>query len=130
MKSGESCLGLFKEVSGTVQNLVLENSYIENTSTSDSISGTGSVVGRLSGTLHTVKSSADVVLNGSAYAGGLVGDVIKEDAKIENSWFAGSVSGLGAHHSLLLGGVHEAGASATIKDCFAMEMQETTKIQV
>ena len=118
LKSNETGLGLFKEVRGTVQNLVLENSYIENTKTSDK-GATGSVVGRLTGTLHTVKSSADVVLNGSEYAGGLVGDITQAGATIENCWFDGSVSGKGSHHGTLLGGLHETGASATITDCLS-----------
>jgi len=118
LKSNEECLGLFKEVSGTVQNVVLENSYIENTMASGK-GATGSVVGRLSGTLHTVKSSADVVLNGSEYAGGLVGDITTAGAKIENSWFAGSVSGTGSHHGTLLGGLHETGAEGTIINCLS-----------
>jgi len=118
LKSGETCLGMFKEVSGTVQNLILDNSYIENTAKSGT-SATGSVVGRLTGTLSTVKSSADVVLNGSEYAGGLVGDITKAGAKVENSWFAGSVSGTGNHHGTLLGGVRTEGASATITNCLS-----------
>jgi len=118
LKSDETCLGLFKEVSGTVKNVVLENSYIESTLTSGK-NGIGSVVGRLAGTIQTVKSSADVVLNGSEYAGGLVGDVITAGAKIDNCWFAGSVSGLGSHHGTLLGGLHETGATATITNCLS-----------
>ncbi len=118
LKSSETCLGLFKEVSGTVQNLVLDNSYIESTAKSGT-GATGSVVGRLTGTLSTVKSSAVVVLNGSEYAGGLVGDITAEGGKIENSWFAGSVSGTGSHHGTVLGGVHNTGAAATITNCLS-----------
>ena len=118
LKSSETCLGMFRKVSGTVRNLILENSYIENTAKSG-ISATGSVVGRLIGTLSTVKSSAVVVLNGSEYAGGLVGDITTAGAKIENCWFAGSVSGTGSHHGTLLGGLHETGATGTITNCLS-----------
>jgi len=118
LKSNEARLGMFKEVSGTVQNLNIENSYIENTLTAGA-GATGSVIGRLTGTLSTVKSSAVVVLNGSEYAGGLVGDITKAGAKIENCWFAGSVSGTGSHHGTLLGGLHETGAEGTIINCLS-----------
>ncbi len=118
LKSGDECLGFFKQVSGTVQNLIIEDSYIENTKTSGT-GATGSVVGRLTGTLKSVKSSADVVLNGSEYAGGLVGDITAAGAKIENAWFAGSVSGTGAHHGTILGGTRNAGTTATIVNCLS-----------
>ena len=118
LKSGDECLGFFKQVSGTVQNLIIEDSYIENTKTSGT-GATGSVVGRLTGTLKTVKSSADVVLNGSEYAGGLVGDITAAGGKIENCWFAGSVSGTGAHHGTILGGTRNSGTTATIKNCLS-----------
>ena len=117
LKSNEAYMGLFQEVSGTVKNLVLENSCIISTIGSGD-NGTGSIAGKLSGTLHTVKSSADVVLNGSGYAGGLAGAVITSGATIDNCWFAGSVSGAGSHHGTLLGGTRNPG-SATIINCLS-----------
>ena len=73
--------GMFSKVSGTVRELIVENSYVENEMTT-SHGTTGSVVGELSGTLDTVKSSAYVVLNGSEYAGGLVGKLAGTEGKI------------------------------------------------
>ena len=118
VKSNDVGLGLFKQISGKVRNLVVENSYIESTLTAG-VGATGSVAGTLTGTLDTVKSSAIVVLNGSEYAGGLVGDITAKGGKITNSWFAGSVSGSGSHHGTLLGGVHNTGATAVVKNCLS-----------
>jgi len=117
--SGVAKTGLFSEVSGTVKNLILENSRIENTMASGE-GYTGSVIGRLTGTLDTVKSSAYVVLSGSQYAGGLVGLCAGSSTTvsyIKNSWFAGSISGTGERHGGLLGGMKDASSKANIEHC-------------
>jgi len=120
VKSNKSNIGLFKQVTGTVKNLILENSYIENTSTSGNTTGTGSIVGNLQGTVDTVKSSADVVLKGSSYAGGLVGDIAgTQQGTMSNCWFAGTVSGTGQHHGTLLGGVHYGSTKGYVKHCLS-----------
>lgn len=132
VKSDKPFVGLFGEVTGTVKRLILDNSYIEDTyaevAKNLEYGATGSVVGRLRGTLHTVKSNAIVVLGGSEYAGGLVGDIVgTTGGKIQNCWFAGSVSGKGSHHGTLLGGVRGAlvgsavstDSKGTIENCLS-----------
>ena len=108
---------IFSKVSGTVQKLIVENSYIENTGQGAS---TGSIVGELSGNLDTVKSSAYVVLNNSEYAGGLVGKISgTTGGKITNCWFAGRVSGAGGHHGTLLGGITSSNSKGYIEHCLS-----------
>jgi len=108
---------IFSKVTGTVQKLIVENSYIENTGKGAS---TGSIVGELSGNLDTVKSSAYVVLNGSEYAGGLVGKISgSTGGRITNCWFAGSVSGEGGHHGTLLGGITSSNSNGYIEHCLS-----------
>ena len=119
VKGNQAGLGLFKYVSGTVENLILDNSYIENTSTSGTCS-TGSIAGELAGTLSTIKSSAMVVLNGAEYAGGLAGRIVgSQGGTITNCWFAGSVTGTGANHGTLLGGVNTSSVSGYIDNCLS-----------
>lgn len=100
-----------------VKNFTLENSAIYGTKTS-STGSVGSVIGRLGGTLDTVKSSADVILSGCEYAGGLVGDITTTGATITNCWFSGNMGGTGSHHAQLLGGVRE-GGTAYVTHCLA-----------
>jgi len=91
--------GLFGTVSGTVQNLRLQNSYFNCTddepkdySRTAFLKATGSIAGSLSGTLDTVYSDA-VVKHTYAYAGGLVGTVYGEgNPLIKNCCFAGQIS--------------------------------------
>jgi hypothetical protein len=126
VSSASDRIGLFATTGADakIQNFTLENSYIKSTKTG-SVGAVGSIVGRLGGTLDTVKSSANVVLSGCEYAGGLVGDIHSTvGATMNNCWFAGSVSGTGSHHGQLLGGVRnvsgsDSKATCTISNCLA-----------
>lgn len=69
-----------------IQNLSLKNSYF--TSTKDRI---GSIAGRGAGILDTVYSDAIVVGNG-ANVGGIFGTDVDGGVKMNNCWFAGSVT--------------------------------------
>ena len=101
-------IGLFAMtgLDAVIQDFTLENSVIKSTKTSNT-GAVGSIVGRLLGTLDTVKSNANVQLAGSEYCGGLVGDVTADGgALITNCWFAGDIKGAGPHRGGILGGVH------------------------
>lgn len=91
LKTNERFAGLFAETDGTsvIKNLSLEDSYIETTA-----GDCGSIVGRGSGKMDTVKSSA-IIISSNARVGGLVGNVMADSFEINNCWFAGSVTATG-----------------------------------
>ena len=131
VSSASDRIGLFATTGAgaKIQNFTLENSIINSTKTS-STGSVGSIVGRLGGILDTVKSSADVVLAGSEYAGGLVGDINSTvGATITNCWFAGSVTGTGSHHGQLLGGVRKVLTSDTLNTCTVSHCLATGTIE-
>lgn len=116
-------VGLFATVSGTVKNLMLQNSYFncKDTSAASYESMTysasiGSIAGNLSGgTLDTVYSDA-LINHAGCYAGGLVGTIYTEGTSntITNSCYAGKIVG-----SQCVGGILGAlvNTTATIEHC-------------
>ena len=90
-------VGLFSVVGqqGKVMNLRLANSYIEQTSTGGT--GTGSVVGCLRGDLESIYVNSDVAVVGtsSGRCGGIVGETLEGGSNISQCWFAGQVSSTG-----------------------------------
>ena len=81
--------GLFRStaVGSTIQNLRLENSYINTTA-----QRAGSVVGSLGGSLINVYSSAKVN-SSNDFAGGLVGQIFGSDnVNLTNCWFDGTLN--------------------------------------
>ena len=106
--------GLFGNMSGTVQNLRLENSYVNCTlNAADTM--VGSVAGFCTGTLTTVYSNA-VVESANEEVGGLVGRFGATYTKtISKCWFDGAVYG----HNLYAGGIvgQVNMGNKTISDC-------------
>lgn len=89
VNTSEQGAALFKNtaVGSTIENLKLENSYINTTA-----ERAGSIVASLGGNLTNVYSSA-IVNSSAGFAGGLVGQVFSSgDVGITNCWFDGSVS--------------------------------------
>ncbi len=123
-------LGLFGETAETcmIRNLILKNSYIKTTSAYYSLGCTGAVVGRLSGTVDTVKCAEDVYVVGTSKGlGGVVGDVIK--GTLNNVLFAGNVKmALGSstkanelkterHYGGMIGTVYASGSDCVMTNC-------------
>ena len=97
----EEYLGLFGEIyrGATVKNLVFTDSYIEGTRANSLRGCVGSLAGRaLDMTIDSVYSDAILVnsANKSGGTGGLVGMITDDgNSKITNSWYAGSLYGMG-----------------------------------
>ena len=84
--------GLFSTTAttATIQNLKLQNSYLETSNLSF-----GSIAGRGRGTFDTIYSDAIVVSDGGN-VGGIIGQVPGDGGvTMKNCWFAGSVTSLG-----------------------------------
>lgn len=80
-------------VTATVKNLNIKNSYMRNTTEKNAI--IGSVVGRGRGNFENLYSDAIIVSSG-VINGGIVGQVNgKENNKVSNCWFDGSISTIG-----------------------------------
>ena len=79
--------GLFAEVTGTVQNLKLTNSYFAFNGNKDA--NIGSIAGSVSGTLDTISSDA-IVYSKGLYSAGLVG-TMKGSGTLDTCWFSGLV---------------------------------------
>ena len=91
--SGESYVGFFKTVSasGTVQNFLLKNSYINATATSSTYAGAIAAVGR--GTFSNIYTNATVCSAGYP-VGGLVAECnTSSKVSFSNCWNAGNVKG-------------------------------------
>jgi len=91
-ESGSGGIGLFGNVDtvGTVKNLGLINSYIRSTT---SISCSGTLTGDMAGKIENCYSTAWIA--GNSYIGGLCGRTMYANAKISNSYFAGTVEMIG-----------------------------------
>ena len=87
MKTVGKYAGLFAEVTGTVQNLNLTNSYFEFNGNKDA--NIGSIAGAVSGTLKTISSDA-IVYSKGLYSAGLVG-TMKGKGTLDTCWFSGLV---------------------------------------
>lgn len=115
VKSDGTYTGFFTTVQGgaVVQNLNLENSYIEGTKTSGRC-GTGSIAGRNSGTIDSVYSNA-IVKNGALMTGGIAGmTTTNNENLITNCWFDGQIYANG-NTGGILGGTYK--STATIDSC-------------
>lgn len=86
--------GLFGNISGTLKNLQLKNSFIASTGTFHNI---GSIVGHLTGSLMDVYSDANITTTNTAYSaryGGIVGFVSgSTESIIKKCWYDGTVKG-------------------------------------
>lgn len=117
MTSKEKMWGLFGQVSGTVQNLRLEEAYITGT-TAGRI---GSVIGAMNGDaakLVNVQSEAVINVTGASanFIGGLVGSIeSNQTGTITNCSYAGSVEG-GKHVGGLVGFANT-GSVLNISNC-------------
>ena len=107
VKENGLCLGLFgaTNIESSVENLILTNSYIEGTGTSNY--RVGSIVGDLRGNLTSVYSDAIVKIEGSQ-GGGLVGAANFQSGAnrivISDCWFDGELIGA-SNTSSRLGGI-------------------------
>ena len=120
-------LGLFGTVGkgGTVQNLIITQSYFGNTAGAGESAFTGSVAGLLYGTLDTVKSDARVYST-SQYTGGLVGAMRGSETggeyTINNCWFAGTLSINSQKGAGIVGGINGKDVEGT---AYAMDVTIT-----
>lgn len=91
LKTNDRFAGLFATTSSTsvIKNFRLEDSYIETTA-----GDCGSIVGRGTGRMDTVKSSATII-SSNARVGGLIGQAMDENFEMNNCWFAGTVTATG-----------------------------------
>ena len=93
-QGSDACVGLFgcTAETSTIANLNLTNSYFENTLTTATVVGVGSIAGQGYGLFDTIKSDATVVSSAMGN-GGIVGAVQTEgSATFTNCWFAGTLS--------------------------------------
>ena len=112
VRSSASDLGLFGSVSGTIRNMRLDNSYLEQTGAGD----VGSIVGNLSGNLSNVYSNAMVVTSYSQ-AGGVIGQVSGGTYTLQDVWYDGAIwLQKGATHA---GGIigDVTGGTWTLRNC-------------
>ena len=106
LKSSGQFLGLFGVTdangSATIKNLKVVNSYYESTKTANhagQIDGTGSIVGRGTGTFENIYSDA-IVYSRFQNTGGLIGTHRQGPFDMTNCWFDGKVTG-----TIMVGGL-------------------------
>ena len=107
-------MGLFTHVgpTGTIKNLRLTNSYLQSL---DGTGALGSIAGRLDGDMHTVYSDA-ILTSTTALNGGLVGyKYSKNESKITNSWYAGTMNLSGINSGGIIGKI--IGGSLKMDNC-------------
>lgn len=124
-EGGKDGIGLFDSLAstGTIRNLILENSYIESAGSKTSNTGwyTGGLVGLLEGgNISGVYVKNDVIVRSNMpYCGGIVGNW-QGDSTISCCWFAGIVDHNDVTNKGLTGGI-VGGASKkgtrTIENC-------------
>lgn len=137
--------GLFKESTGTIRRLGMENAcvtadfkttgilcdvaggVIEQCYTTGSITGIysqGGIVGTLKGRMSNCYSTADVTVSGGRYAGGLVGISAKGSSSvIENCYSTGGITVIDNESA---GGITGYTYSdSTVKNCFALNASVT-----
>ena len=117
LKTDVEASGLFARTDkeATVKNLILKNSYFES-----SAMNIGSIAGIGAGTFDTIKSEA-IVVGHNARVGGLIGMNSSKGTKLNNCWFAGTVTNKGNGEGLRgtagLVAVSYSNSDLTIENC-------------
>ena len=124
LNTDEAYAGLFGQVSGTVKNLKLKNSYFNSSYTGDKVT-LGSIVAYLNGSIMNVYSNANVNGIGNQI-GGLIGRFGGNNTKtISECWFAGTLTSSGEDCGGLVGRVHM--GTKTMQDCLNTGTVNSTK---
>ncbi len=88
MKTTKSYQGMF---GNTAENAVVKNFRLVNSYFESNARGIGSIAGRGKGTFETIYSDA-IVVGENASVGGLLGQDAPDGVRMNNCWFAGSVT--------------------------------------
>lgn len=106
LEKGGARIAMFARVTGEIRNFRMKNSYINQTTVAaTSTYFTGSVAGRIDGTICDVYSEA-IVKSKAGVTGGIVGTMYGTGAKLEECHFAGIVDTSGQMAGGLAGSVH------------------------